>query len=333
MKDIRTVFMGTSEFAVPVLRALYDNAYTICLVISQPDRPRGRRLKTRPTPVKLLAEHLNLPLFQPRKLCRSVCIEKLIDLHPDIIVTASYGQILSKRLLTIPRWGVLNVHASLLPRYRGPAPVQTAIIEGETSTGVTIMLTELSVDSGPVVAQQTVPIHPDDTAGTLEKKLAETGSELLVDTLPLYISGVVVPVEQDHSAATYTRRLSSRDGWIDWRRSAEQVSNHIRGMNPCPGAYTSCRDIRLKILCAYPVSGCNGSGTPGMIVDVLKGKGILVQTGDGLLMCEDLQPACRKQMKGDTLIHGRYAAVGDILGSGQIPGEPRCFDLDQSLNL
>lgn len=159
MSRPKTIFMGTSEFAVPVLQALHQNEYDICLVVSQPDRPRGRHLKTVATPIKNLAEKLGLQLFQPEKLCRSVCMEKIVNLHPDIIITAAYGQILTKKFLAIPRYGVLNVHASLLPLYRGPAPIQAAIIAGEKTTGVTIMLTEFSVDSGPDF-NQTGRSHP-----------------------------------------------------------------------------------------------------------------------------------------------------------------------------
>ncbi len=323
--------MGTSDFAVPALKALYQNGYNISLVVSQPDRPRGRRLKTVTTPIKKLSEELGLPLFQPEKLCRSVCMEKIMNLHPDIIVTASYGQILTKKFLTIPRYGVLNVHASLLPLYRGPAPIQAAIVNGEKTTGVTIMLTRLSVDSGPIVSAQEEPIYPHDTAGSLQIRLAKIGAELLIKTIPGYISGDLIPQEQDHSRSSYTQRYTSHDGLIDWYQSAEQIANHIRGMNPCPGAFTSCGDVRLKINTAYPSTQDTATGVPGTIVDVVKGKGILIKTGDTLLLCEDLQPACRKQMKGDMLIYGRYAALGDVLGSSLIDGDnKRCSDPLQS---
>lgn len=327
MNRPKTIFMGTSEFAVPVLQALHQNEYDICLVVSQPDRPRGRHLKTVATPTKNLAEKLGLQLFQPEKLCRSVCMEKIVNLHPDIIITAAYGQILTKKFLAIPRYGVLNVHASLLPLYRGPAPIQAAIIAGEKTTGVTIMLTEFSVDSGPILTRQAEAIHPLDTAGTLQGRLAKIGAELLIKTIPGYISGEISPQEQDHSKATFTRRYTSDDGWINWHQSAEQVANHVRGMNPCPGAFTSCGDMRLKITSAYPFARETVAEVPGTIVDVVRGKGILIMTGYGLLLCEDLQPACRKQMKGDMLIYGRYAALGDVLGSSLIDGDStRCFD-------
>jgi methionyl-tRNA formyltransferase len=318
------VFMGTSEFAVPVLRALYQNKYDIRLVISQPDRPRGRNRKMVPTPVKTIAEQLGLPVYQPEKLKKTDCIKVLTDIKPNLIITASYGQILKKQHLQIPRKGILNVHASLLPDLRGPAPVQTALILGKSKTGVSIMLTDIGIDSGPIVTQKSLNILDTDTAGTLEKKLSWLGAELLIDTIPQYLSGTIRPVAQDHSKASYTRMLKKNDGWIDWNRSARDLAFQIRGMNPCPGAYTSCGDKRLKIHFARPYNLTIERELPGTVLNTVKGKGVLIQTGDGVLLCEEIQPACRKKMPGETLIHGRYSFTGDVLGKLPSIGDTEC---------
>ncbi len=318
------VFMGTSEFAVPVLQALIENNYVIQLVVSQPDRPKGRKQKILPTPVKTLASQNSLPVYQPEKLKRINCIEKLASINPDLIVTASYGQILKRQHLEIPEKGILNVHASLLPELRGPTPVQTALIQGKSKTGVTIMLTELGIDSGPVLSQKSVEIMETDTAASLEKRLSYLGAELLINTIPEYISGNIEPVKQNHQKATYSGMLKKSDGWIDWTRSARDISFQIRGMNPCPGAYTSCKQSRLKIHFARPYETNYKSKTPGTVLCAIKDKGVLVQTGDGVLLCEEIQPACRKRMRGDTLIHGRFSEPGDILGTIPLIGEPEC---------
>ncbi|MBN1879529.1 methionyl-tRNA formyltransferase [bacterium] len=321
---IRLIFMGTSEFAIPVLNALQAVGYNIPMVISQPDRPRGRRQTLSPTPVKMIAEKLGLSVYQPESIRLPEAIDTIKSIAPDLIITASYGQILRQLLLSIPRFGTLNVHASLLPELRGASPIQSAIIEGKSTTGCTIMLTERGVDSGPILSQKSIEILETDTAGTMLPKLAQLGADLLIKTIPPYIEGCIEPLVQDHARATYARQLSSHDGWIDWNRTAIAISQQVRGMNPCPGCYTSCGEQRLKIHFALPYPEGDTSNPPGTIVGCVNGKGCLIQTGEGILLCEDLQPACRKRMRGDSLLQGRFADSGDILGIHQLIGDSQC---------
>lgn len=313
--ETRVVFMGTSDFAVPVLEALHQHHYAIGLVISQPDKPRGRHQTVCPTPVTTVALNLGLPILQPVSIRQPETVETLKTIAPHLVITASYGQILRKTHLSIPEFGTLNVHASLLPELRGASPIQSAIILGKTQTGCSIMLTEKGVDSGPVLASEAIPIGENDTAGTLQQKLARLGADLLIRTLPSYLAGHLQPIPQNHSAATFTKQLNSQDGWIDWSQPASAIACQIRGMNPCPGAFTTCRDQRLKIHFAIPCPQESSAESPhGTILDVVNGKGCRVQTGDGILLCLEIQPACRKRMRGDELIRGRLAETGEILG-------------------
>jgi len=311
------VFMGTSDYALPSLQKLHDAGYDIRLVVTQPDRPRGRRRKPAAPPVKILADQLGLDVFQPDIIRRRDCFKILESKQPDVMITASYGQILRRRHLEIPRHGILNVHASLLPEFRGAAPVQFAILEGRSVTGVTIMKTELGIDTGPILSRSEMPIADDDTAGSLEHKLADLGGRLLVDTLPEFLAGRIQPVQQDHTRASYARRITVDDGRIDWSRPAKQIALQVRAMNPWPCAFTICHGQRLKIYRARPSESvcADPRVIPGTICDVVNGKGIHIQTGDGILLVESLQPACRRRMPGDALIRGRFAELGFVLGA------------------
>ncbi|MCD4655056.1 methionyl-tRNA formyltransferase [bacterium] len=315
INNLRIVFMGTSVYAEPVLRSLYENNYDIALVITQPDKRKGRNRRKASPPVKELADKLGLEVYQPEMIRDQICFHMLEKISPELIVTASYGQILRKKHLRIPKFGILNVHASLLPELRGAAPIQYAIIRGKTKTGVTIMKTDIGIDTGPVLSFREVLIAENDTAGILEAKLAIIGADLLIETIPKYIAGSLQPVEQDHSAATHAPKISTEDGRIDWNQSAQNICNLIKGMNPCPGAYTTCNKQRLKIHFASLIDRENTENTPGTILEVINGKGITVQTGQEILLIEELQPACKKRMCAESLIRGRSTSIGKILGS------------------
>jgi len=311
--NTRVVFMGTSAYAVPVLKALSMNSYTIPLVITQPDRRRGRNKKKTLMPVNQLAEELGLTIYQPGKIREHFCYQMLEEIAPDLIITASYGQILRKKHLEIPKYGVLNVHASILPELRGAAPIQYAIIRGKTKTGVTIMKTDIGVDTGPVLSYRETAISSLDTAGTLEPRLAQLGADLLIDTIPGYLAGNILPVEQNHTKATHAGKITTEDARIDWSESATVISCKIRGMNPYPGAFTMCNKQRLKIHFATVIDSENSEYSPGTILSVVNGKGVTIQTGNGVLLIEEIQPASKKKMCADALIQGRISRIGEVI--------------------
>lgn len=325
-QDVGVIFMGTSDYALPVLRKLLDAEYDIRLVVTQPNRPRGRRRKIKAPPIRRLADEMGLEVYQPERICRNTCYDVLEEKRPDIMITASYGQILRRRHLEMPRYGILNVHASLLPAFRGAAPIQHAILNGCRTTGVTIMKTDIGVDTGPILTRAACRIEKDDTAGTLEARLAKLGAELLINTLPGYLAGTIKPEPQNEAEASHAPRICVDDGRIDWTQPADTIALLVRAMNPWPCAFTTCHGQRLKIFSAA-VADSNDSGeTPGTICNVLNGQGIQVQTGQGLLLIRDLQPACKKRMAADAMIRGRFAAIGSVLGSTEESGALPCLD-------
>lgn len=305
--------MGTSEYSVRVLSGLLQAKFPICGVISQPDRLKNRRGETLPTPIKTCSRKMGLNLFQPDSIRTSDFYRFLERMTLDMIVTAAYGKILSKRHLSIPTLGVLNVHASLLPALRGAAPAAWAVVRGLTTTGVTIMKTDTGLDSGPIISRRPIPVSRKDTAGSLEMKLAEAGADLLVETIPQYLSGSLVPVEQDHRSATYAPKLSTSDARIDWNRPAVEIERSIRGFNPNPGAFSFLRDIRIKVHLASVFSEGKDNKAPGTVLGKIDGKGFLIATGKGILLCLDIQPASRNIIRGDLLFQGRYVREGDRL--------------------
>ena len=303
--------MGTPHFAVPTLQALADGGAQIVGVYTQPDRPSGRGKKTTKSPVKVLAEALGLPIFQPATLSTNEARSELEALHPDVIVIAAYGLILPDWTLALPTHGALNVHPSLLPRHRGPAPVANAILEGDQETGVTIMLVEPEVDSGPVLRTAKVPINPTETTGQLTEKMSIIGGELLVKTLRDWTSGLIDPQLQDHALATFSRKATKTDGRIDWTLPAEVIDRRIRAYHPWPGSFTTWSGRRLKILEAHPTG--DEVGRPGI---VSRGStGILVQTGSGQLALKKVQPEGRRPMDMSAFLAGHPDFVGATLGA------------------
>lgn len=250
IKEAKIVFLGTPEFSLPALNKLIDNGYNIVGVITRTDQPVGRKQILTSPPIKQLAEKNNLPVFQFKKF-DAEAIAQIKELQPDLMVLVAYGKILPAEFLNIPKFGVLNIHPSLLPKYRGPSPIQSAILNGETKTGISIIKLDAEMDHGPIVAQQEFEIIDDDDYQSLGSALACEGAELLVSTLPAYLAGEIQPTEQDHSAATYTKILSKEDGEIDWKKTPIEIYCQIRAFYPWPGAWTDNTGKRVKILKAH----------------------------------------------------------------------------------
>ena len=302
--------MGTPDFGVPTLEHLIASGLQIVGVYTQPDRPSGRGKKTRKSPVKVLAETRGLPVFQPETLSTNESRAEMEFLKPDVAVVAAYGLILPKWTLDLPTYGVLNVHPSLLPRHRGPAPVANAILEGDDETGVTVMLVEPKVDSGPILGSVRVPIDPRDTTGALTERLAEMGGRLLVETMRGWIQGLLHPIAQDDALATYSRKAARRDGEIDWGLPAVEIDRRIRAYDPWPGSFTKWIGRRLKILEAEPVDG--EVGETGLVT---KGTGgVVVQTGQGQLRLKKVQMEGSRGMNVEAFLAGHPEFVGTKLG-------------------
>ncbi len=303
---MRIVFIGTAELGVPTLRALAEK-HEVLAVITQPDRPAGRGLKLQPPPIKTEALKLGLVVYQPEKVARE--IETIKSLSPDLIFVAAYGQILPGELLKIPRLGAVNLHPSLLPKYRGAAPIPWAIINDEKLTGLTTFLIDEGMDTGPVLLQKELPIAEDDTAGTLTEKLAKMAPELALQTLEGLEIGTLKPRPQDGHEASYAPKIKDELGKLDWRESAEKLHNLIRGLNPKPGAYTFFKNLRLKVHRSKIVSAVP-SGEPGQIIQLLK-EGFVVKCGDGALELLEVQPEAKAKMSGRDFVHGYKLKVGD----------------------
>ncbi|GAA0612691.1 methionyl-tRNA formyltransferase [Virgibacillus siamensis] len=301
MKKI--VFMGTPDFSVPILESLADTLYDIVLVVTQPDRPKGRKKTITPPPVKEAAERLNIPVYQPEKLRDEYM--KILSFDPDLIITAAYGQILPNELLEKPSYGCINVHASLLPELRGGAPIHSAILQGKTVTGISIMYMAEKLDAGDVLAQQTVAITPTDHAGSLHDKLSETGAELLLDTVPKLENGNIKAVKQDESRATFAANIKRNQERIDWNNDSQVIYNQIRGLHPWPVAFTTYHDAVMKIWWGTPVTADRDyHGEPGEIVEMTDDE-FIVQCGNqkGIRITE-IQPAGKKRMSVKQYLQG-----------------------------
>ncbi|NOY99105.1 MAG: methionyl-tRNA formyltransferase [Chloroflexi bacterium] len=295
----RIVFMGSPDFAVPTLRALHEN-YPVVGVVTQPDRPSGRGRKLMPPPVKILADELGLPVVQPRRLREPEAMEQLRRFAPDLIVVAAYGQILRPDVLDLPPLGCINVHGSLLPRWRGAAPIQAAILAGDAETGITIMKMDAGVDTGPTLSQRAVPIAPDDTAGTLFEKMAPLGADLLIETLPGYLSGEIVPQPQDDERATYAPMLKKEDGRLDFSQPAADLARRVRAFNPWPGTFFEWNGALLKVHRASVGEG----KSPGVGSRIVVAGRPAVGAGEGILILEVVQPAGKKPMPGKAFLSG-----------------------------
>ena len=307
----RTIFMGTPDFSVPTLAALLHGGYDVIAVVTQPDRPAGRGRRLELSPVKTFAIQHDLPVLQPPTLKAPEVVAELAELRPDVIVVAAFGQILRPALLELPPYGCINVHASLLPRWRGAAPVQAALLAGDQVTGSTIMRMDAGMDTGPILAQAALAIQPDDTGGTLTARLAQQGAELLAETLPRWLAGQITPQPQDASLATLCRPLRKEQGLIDWARPASEIARAVRAFNPWPAASTVWHGQQLRVLRAKALAGPAGQ-EPGW---VSQAEGALVvATGDGLLRLDELQLAGRAAMSALDFARGQRSFAASRLG-------------------
>jgi len=308
---MRVVFMGTPEFALPTLKGLYEGGYRLVGVFTRPDKPAGRGRQPTPSPVKELALRLGLPVYQPATLRRPAAVELLRSLKPDVVVVAAYGLLLPREVLEVPPHGCLNVHPSLLPRWRGPSPIPFAILAGDEFTGVTVILMDEGMDTGPILARsEPVPIGPEDTAATLTPKLADIGARLLLETLPRWAAGQIKPEPQDDSQATYSRLLKKEDGVIDWGRSAVEIWRQVRAFDPWPGAFTRWEGKLLKVLACRPLPD-NSPEPPGTVVGL--DAGAAVQTGNGLLKLERVQLEGRRPVGIEEFLRGYPRFIGSRL--------------------
>lgn len=304
---MRIVFMGTPEFAVPSLEALLK-AEQVVGIVTQPDRPKGRGQVLASSPVKLIAQREHIPVLQPTKMKDPDFLAALAAWKPDLIAVAAFGRILPPAILSLPPKGCINVHGSLLPKYRGAGPIQWAIINGETETGITTMLMDEGMDTGAMLLQEKIIIAPDDTAGSLSPRLAEVGGRLLVETIAKLKAGTLVSRSQDHGQATLAPLLKKEDGAIDWTLPARTIGNRIRGLTPWPGAYTFLKADRW-VICRAVATNDTTSLAPGLVEAVTK-DAIHVATGQGILAINELQPANSRRMPVAQYLAGHAVQVG-----------------------
>ncbi len=320
-RPLRIVYMGTPDFAVPALKALINSRDLVVAVVTPPDRPRGRGRKLKPTAVKAAATKAGLPVYQPENVNAPESLEKIASWEPDVIVVAAYGQILRLNLLDLPPYGCINIHASLLPRYRGAAPINWAIANGEEETGVTIMQMDEGLDTGDMLLKKKTLIGPLETAGELHDRLAEMGAELIVDVMRLIHLDSLNPVAQDDEKSSYAPMLSRKDGAIDWNRSATEIANRIRGFNPWPGTFSLLRredgeEQRFKFHLARPVAAdeldVGEEMAPGTVLRASTTSGQLwIATGDGILDCLEIQAPGSRAMDARDFLNGQDISEGD----------------------
>lgn len=309
----KIVFMGTPQFSVPILQMLHEEGYDILAVVTQPDRPVGRKKVLTPPPVKEAAVNLGLKVIQPEKLRHSNELQEIIDLNADLIITAAFGQILPKELLDAPKLGCINVHASLLPKYRGGAPIHQAILDGEVKTGVTIMYMAEKLDAGDIISQREIAIEETDHTGAMFDKLSIVGRDLLKDTLPSILAGTNERIQQDEQLATFAHNISREQERINWNDDARKIYNQVRGLHPWPVAYTTFNGETVKIWWAQ-VGKTTSTERPGTVVKIAKDQ-FEVATGDGnTLAIVELQPAGKKRMTAQDYLRGTGSKlqIGDF---------------------
>ncbi len=308
---MRVIFMGTPDFAVPSLEALLTK-HEVVLVVTQPDKPKGRGKKMVPTPVKACALEHGIPVLQPEKVKEPEFVEQLRSYEPDLIAVTAFGQILNEPILEMPKYGCINVHGSLLPKYRGAAPMQWSIIDGEKVTGITTMYMAKGLDSGDMLLKAEVEITDEDTFATIHDKMAVTGANLLLDTLDQLEAGTLERIPQDHDAATYAPMITKETGHIDWSKNRQDIINLIRGLNPVPAAYTIYEEEVLKIFGATLSDVEANDAACGEIVAVTK-KGFVVKCGDGCLLITEVQARGGKRMMTDAYLRGHAVKEGILL--------------------
>jgi methionyl-tRNA formyltransferase len=309
---VKILFLGTADFACPSLQALLSSPHTVIEVVTQPDRPKGRGQKLAPPPVKTIALDHQLPVFQPEKLREASAVEHLKSLNPDLILVVAYGQILSPAVLSIPPRGCVNVHGSILPEHRGAAPVARAILAGAKKTGVTTMLLDAGMDTGPVLLIEETEISPDDNLESLHDRLASMGARLLIKTIDGIETGTISPHPQDNARATYAPKISKEEGRINWQTSAETISRLIRAFDPWPGAYTTCKGKTLKLF-RPSIVPVRPSEIPGTVAGAAP-QGLKIAAVDAYLFVGELQMENRSRMAVDQFLRGNPLEVGQHLG-------------------
>lgn len=306
---MNTIFLGSGDFAHDVLSDLLREGFGLSGVITRPDRPAGRGLRTRPTPVKALAAQEGLSVYQPDGPSDPSFFALLEEKNPQLLLVADYGYILTGEILAFPAGGCLNIHPSLLPRYRGAAPIQRALIQGERVTGVTLMLLDEGMDTGDILAREEVEVGSEDNALTLRRKLASLGARMVVDIVPRYMSGDIVPQPQEEEFATYADPVSKGETQIAWDQPAARIHDQVRALSPRPGAYTQFRDKRIKIL-KTSASDDISPLPPGML-EVAGGVALMASTGEGSLRIEEVQPEGKRPMSASDFIHGYHPRSGE----------------------
>ncbi|WHH59899.1 methionyl-tRNA formyltransferase [Petroclostridium sp. X23] len=310
---MRILFMGTPEFAVPCLRVLVDEGYDVAGAVTQPDKPKGRGHKMAPPPVKEYALEKSIPVYQPVKLKNNEFLDDLQHINPDLIVVVAYGKILPSYILEYPKYGCINVHASLLPKYRGAGPIQWSIINGEKETGITTMYMEIGLDTGDMILKRALTIGEYETAGELHDRLSVLGAEVLKETVKLIKENAAPREPQLNDAATYAPMLDKAISKIDWNKSAVEIKNLVRGVNPWPVAYSQYQGQTMKVWSVEIGDDCKKS-TPGTIVDYIKGKGLAVQAGGGqCILIKELQFTGGKRMTVDHYLLGHSIQIGERL--------------------
>lgn len=311
---MKVIFMGTPDFAVGTLEALVEAGHQITMVVSQPDKPKGRGHSMQPTPVKEAALKHDLPIYQPVKIKGELAETYLEDIEADVIVVVAFGQIIPKRILEMKKYGCINVHASLLPKYRGAAPIQWAVINGEKESGVTIMQMDTGLDTGDMLAKVVVPLDEKETGGSLFDKLSAAGARLCVETLEKLERGEIVPEKQGESPTAYASMLTKEMGKIDWTKDAASIECLVRGLNPWPSAYTKLNGKTLKIWDCQVVPSGASEGTCGEILEVTKNS-LVVRTGKGALAVRELQLEGKKRMDAGSFLRGFAMEPGTVLGT------------------
>jgi methionyl-tRNA formyltransferase len=309
----RLIFMGTPQFAVPTLEALIQKGHKILAVVTQPDRPKGRGRKRVPSPVKELAITHQIEVLQPQKVSDDHFCDQIRKMEPDMAIVVAFGQILKKNLLTIPGWGVINIHASLLPKYRGAAPIQWAILNSESKTGLTVMRMDEGLDTGPILFQKEVPILEDETAGELHDRLSELAGQVIIEALSHMTKTQVKEIPQDDSLASYASKIERRDSLVDWKQPATRISCLIRALDPRPGAYTLLEGKQIKLFSSTVVDGGGLDGVPGRVVRHTK-DAIHVDTGQGMIGIREIQYPGKKRLSIPDFLRGFPLPEGTIFG-------------------
>lgn len=311
---MRVIFMGTPDFAVGTLEEILAAGHEVVLVVSQPDKAVGRSKALKYTPVKACALAHGIEVYQPERVRNEECIEYLRSYEPDIIIVEAFGQLIPKAILDMPRYGCVNVHASLLPKYRGAAPIQWAVINGDPVTGVTTMRMDEGLDTGDMIMKREVALRENETGGSLFERLSEAGAKLCVETMAAIENGTAVYTPQDHEQATHTKKIYKEMGSIDWSRDAQTIECLIRGLDPWPSAYTRLNDRTLKIWKAKVIAG-DSDMPPGCIVKADR-EGLLVQTGEGMLLLTEVQLEGKKRMSAEAFLNGCPVEAGTYFKKG-----------------